>query len=284
MKQLNYRPSASAVELASKKTKNVAIVVPEINYSYVSNVAAGLIEAANGYNYDCVIYTTKNNPKDFSKAVSKVVSLRPNGIILFNDNLSNDEICELMTFDFPLVTLGVDLKTVSSVTWHYKTQISNIVNDALDRNKDIYFIRISTGGKTQERILSAIEKDYAERNMKFENIIDVRDSYTETYNAVLEKLKTINNGFFIALRDSIALAALNACLDSNRKVPEDFEFMAMIGTKYSNLSRPKLSSFSIDMKGLGKEGMKVLAEVIDNPQEIVSKKLPFEFVKRGTTL
>ena len=61
--------------------------------------------------------------------------------------------------------------------------------------------------------------------------------------------------------------------------------MAMIGTKYSELSRPKLSSFSIDMKGLGREGIKVLNELIErNNGEIITKKLMFNYVKRGSTL
>ena len=39
IKQLNYRPNSIAVELASKRNANVAIIVPEINYT----LSAGLI-------------------------------------------------------------------------------------------------------------------------------------------------------------------------------------------------------------------------------------------------
>ena len=60
--------------------------------------------------------------------------------------------------------------------------------------------------------------------------------------------------------------------------------MAVIGTKYSELTRPKLSSFNIDMRGLGKEGMRVLSELILDNGKIIQKKLPFVFVKRGSTL
>jgi len=92
------------------------------------------------------------------------------------------------------------------------------------------------------------------------------------------------HSFIMATRDSIALAALNAALDQNLNVPEDYEFMAMLGTKYSELSRPKLSSFSIDMRELGKEGMQVLAALIENKNALISKKLMFNYVKRGSTL
>ena len=60
IKDLNYHPNITAVELASKKNTNVAIIVPEINYTHVSHVVAGLMESAKEYGYDCLIFTTKD--------------------------------------------------------------------------------------------------------------------------------------------------------------------------------------------------------------------------------
>ena len=40
---MNYKPSTIAVELATKRNTNVAIIVPEINYTYISHVISGLI-------------------------------------------------------------------------------------------------------------------------------------------------------------------------------------------------------------------------------------------------
>lgn len=284
IKELNYKPSSIAVELASRKNTNVAIVVPELNYTYISHVVAGLMDTASEYGYDCLIFTTKNNRKDVEKTISKVLSLRPNGVIIFNDHLSDEELKEIANFDLPLVTLGVDLKSISSVTWHYKDQITNLIREALDRNKEIYFLQVENSGRIEQRILHAVNNVYQQRGRTFENIIKVPDSYKETYRILSDRMNELSNCLFVAQRDSIALAALNAALDAGKKVPEDIEVMAMMGTKYSELSRPKLSSFSIDMRGLGKSGMKVLAELIDNNDELISKKLPFKYVKRGSTL
>ena len=107
----------------------------------------------------------------------------------------------------------------------------------------------------------------------------------EAYEAMKEKILSLPKSLIIANRDSIALAALNAALDLNLNVPEDYEFMAMLGTKYSELSRPKLSSFNIDMKGLGRTGLKVLKELVENDNEgLITQKLSFKYVKRGSTL
>lgn len=284
IKQLNYKPNKVAVELASKKNTNVAIIVPELNYTYVSHVVSGLIQQAKEFGYDCLIFTTKNSKNDVIKTANKVLSLRPNGIIIFNDTLNEEELSELICFDVPVVSLGAQIDNVSSITWHYKNQIVDLVKEATRRNKEIYFIKVQDFGKMQERMINAIKQVYEEKNIEFNNIIEVKDSYKAVYEVIKEKLPTMKSGLFIAVRDSIALAALNAALDLNLKVPESFEFMAMIGTKYSELTRPKLSSFNIDMKGLGKEGMKVLDKVIKDDKLIINKKVSFTFEKRGSTI
>ena len=149
---------------------------------------------------------------------------------------------------------------------------------------DTVWFLCENSSKMEERILKGVRQVYIENASYFDNVLEVKDSYNATYELIKEKLPTMKNSLFIATRDSIALAALNAALDLNYKVPEDFEFMAMIGTKYSELTRPKLSSFNIDMRGLGKEGMRVLSELILDNGKIIQKKLPFVFVKRGSTL
>jgi len=177
IKQLNYRPSSIAVELATRKNTNVAIIVPELNYTYISHVVAGLIDAATEYGYDCLIFTTKDSKNDVSKTISKVLSLRPNGIVVFNDSLKDEELAEFVQFDVPVVTLGMDLKTVSSVSWHYKTQIVDLVTDALKRNKEVYFLNVEGSGRMEERILNGIRQAYIQNNKEFKNIIAVKDSY-----------------------------------------------------------------------------------------------------------
>ena len=284
IKDLNYHPNITAVELASKKNTNVAIIVPEINYTHVSHVVAGLMESAKEYGYDCLIFTTKDSKKDVLKTFAKVFSLRVNGVVVFNDSLDKEELENLIQFDIPVVSLGVDLNNVSSVSWHYKAQIIDLVNDALKREKEVYFLQVENAGKMQERMLDGIKKAYLENKKEFVNIINVKDSYKETYKKISKEIIDLPKCLIMSVRDSIALAALNAALDANKKVPEDYEFMAMLGTKYSELSRPKLSSFNINMKGLGRKGMQVLAKLIEGQGKQIVDKLEFEYIKRGSTL
>ena len=283
IKELNYKPNALAKGLATKKTTNVAIIVPEINYTYISHVVAGIMDYAKKYGYDCLIFTTETRD-DVENVLDKVLSLRVNGVILFNESLEEKDINILTDFSTPVVSIGVDLKTKSSITWHYKNQIKEIVDECLNiKHKEVYFLKVKNSGKMEQRLLNAVIETYQEHNKEFNNIIQVPDSYKETYPIMRRHFSNHEKGFYIAARDSIAIAALNAAMDLKKDVPEDVEIMAMIGTKYSELTRPKLSSFDIDMRGLGYESMELLTQVIDDDKKVIHKKLPFSFVKRGTT-
>jgi LacI family transcriptional regulator len=284
IKELNYIPNSTAVELASKKNTNVAIIVPEINYTHISNVLSGLMKASSELGYTCLIFTTKNIKKDIKEPFDKVLSLRVNGAIIFNDVLDEEELEELINFNIPVVTLGMDLKKFSSVSWHYKTQIMDIVNNALSRNKEVYFLSVEGAGKLEERILRGVKEAYLAKGKEFNNIIEVKDSYKGTYNKISEIVTSLPNCLFLSTRDSIALAALNAVLDLSLNVPNDYEFVALIGTKYSELSRPKLSSFNVNMQELGKMGMELLAEQIEDDSKVITKKLSIDFIKRGSSL
>lgn len=285
IKELNYKPNAIAKGLASRKSTDVAIVVPELNYSYISHTVAGLMEAAKKYGYDCLIFTTRGDKKDIYATLEKVLSLRVNGVIIFNDHLGEEELDGLLKFDVPIVLLGTSIKNISSVTFHYKDAVRNIVEECLSqKHKEVYFLSVKNHGVIEDRILSAVKEAYLEKGIQFQNIIELPDSYTLSYPILCKHIKNVKKAYYIAARDSIAISALNAAKDQNLKVPEDIEFMAVIGTKYSELSRPKLSSFNINMRDFGKKGMDVLAKMIANKNQVLTEKMTFEFVKRESTL
>ena len=66
-------------------------------------------------------------------------------------------------------------------------------------------------------------------------------------------------------------------------VPEDIEVLSLVGTKYSQIVRPKLSTMHIDMAEVGKRAMYMLAELLS--KELIDKSAHFNatFVKGGST-
>ena len=105
-------------------------------------------------------------------------------------------------------------------------------------------------------------------------------------NDFLEKFKNDpegSKGYYIAYRDSLAAAIINAASDAGLSVPNDVEVLSLVGTKYANIIRPTLSSMQINMSEVGKRAMLMLTDLIND--NLVEKTCRFEakFVKRSST-
>ncbi len=115
--------------------------------------------------------------------------------------------------------------------------------------------------------------------------INIDDSYTKTYEYFVNYFKNKKQkGYFIAYRDSIAKAIINAAKDNNLKVPEDIEVLSIIGTKYAHIMSPALSSMHIDMVEVGKKATTMLSDLIKHNLKDKAYKFESVFVKRESTL
>lgn len=69
MKQYNYLPSASAVNLSRQETSTVGVVVPEIGNRFYADVVHGITEMADQMNLSLVFFSTSNSPEQEEKAI-----------------------------------------------------------------------------------------------------------------------------------------------------------------------------------------------------------------------
>ena len=102
---------------------------------------------------------------------------------------------------------------------------------------------------------------------------------------VKEFFKTHRTGYFVAPRDSLAAAIVNAAQESGLRIPEDVQVLAEIGSKYSYIVRPQVSSFSIDMFKVGSIAVRMLTKLLNEPEGVKQKtfKIRATFNKRETT-
>jgi LacI family transcriptional regulator len=100
-----------------------------------------------------------------------------------------------------------------------------------------------------------------------------------------EFFKTHRTGYFVAPRDSLADAIVNAAQESGLRIPEDDQVLAEIGSKYSYIVRPQVSSFSIDLFKVGSIAVRMLTKLLNEPEGVKQKtfKIRATFNKRETT-
>ena len=289
IQRLGYKPSALAQGLANSRSTNIGIMIPSTGYSYVSNMLDGMIEVAKIYKYITSIFITKRTKEDSGAVIESLIKSHVDGAVIYDDELGTDEIRSIQNYHIPLIVVGYDMEgdSLGSIIIEYKDPVMDVVKEHMMSTKedDVFILDIVNQGKMLDEIRDGL-LDYAKANNRHIETITLNDSYSIVYPAMKEYFKTHRKGYFVAPRDSLATAVVNAALESGLRIPEDIEVLSAIGSKVSYMTRPEISSFSMDMFKVGSVAVRMLTKLLnENEQSAPQKTFRFRatYNKRSTT-
>ncbi len=284
--RLGYKPSSLAQALATNRTTNIGVVIPSANYVYIANVLNGITEIAKEKGYQLTLFSTSHSRVEALSMVEKVISSHVDGAIIFDDELNQEDVAKINSYNVPAIVINNSVvgDKVGCISFNYDDGLESIINNYYSEggDKEMTFIHVHNCG----RLLAHCEKKFVETHKllgKPYHVINCDDSYTHSYNDFIEYFKSSKKGYFIAYRDSIAAAIVNAATDSGLRVPEDVEVISLIGTKYSNIIRPTLTSMDVDMQEVGKRSMYMLTDLLNDNLNEKTCKFDAKLNKRNST-
>ena len=287
--RLGYKPSALAQALATNRSTNIGVIIPSANYVYISNLLFGLTEVARTKGFVISLFITSHNQDEARKMIEKVITSHVDGAIIFDDELDENDVAKISSYKVPSIVINSHIveELVGCVYFGYEHLLKKIVASVLTRNenkKDIIFLQVEKGGRLLNRMEKACYEIHELLNKKCKTIINP-DSYQKTYD-YFNKYFTSNRSknYFIASRDSIAIAIVNAARANKLRVPEDVEVLSIIGTKYAHMMSPMISSLYIDLVRVGKKAMSMLDDLINRKNAPKEFKFESVYQKRETTL
>ena len=286
IKRLGYKPSGLAQALATNRSTTVGVVIPSANYVYISNMLNGITEVCKEKGYNLSLFVTSHSKEDAAAMLEKVITSHVDGAIIFDDELEVEDIERLNSYSVPAIVVNnkIEDEKTGCVIFGYEHLLRELIGNHLNHYPDMkpVFVHVHNCGRLLARTEKAFIRVCNEHNTPYE-ILNVDDSYTRTYADFMEYFQTNRSGFFIAYRDSISAAIVNAATDSGLRVPEDVETVSLIGTKYANITRPTLTTLHIDMQEVGRRAMYMLSELAKGTLENKTYKFESTYIKRGST-
>ncbi|MCW1002679.1 LacI family transcriptional regulator, partial [Streptococcus anginosus] len=79
IKELNYHPNVIARGLASKRTRYIGVLLPDITNPYYSSLALGIDDIANMYEYNIILANA--DPEHDAAGVESLIMKQVDGII-----------------------------------------------------------------------------------------------------------------------------------------------------------------------------------------------------------
>jgi len=276
---LQYTPNSFAVNLRTKESKTIGLIIPEVVHHFFSSVVNGIIAEAekNGY---LVIILQSNESLDLEKKqVELLINKRVDGIILSLSNESNDDfhLKEIIRREIPLVQFDKIAKLIpsSKVIINDQKAAFEATEHLIQRGcKKIAHIRGPINPQNAiDRFLGykkALEKNnipfdsklvYTCKNVTFEEGKEFAEQIIKDHPDV--------DGIFV-ITDLVAVGVLAYFNENNIKVPQQVKIIGFSNWFMSQVITPKLSTVDQPSYEMGVQSFSLLLEEMNANKEMKS--------------
>lgn len=293
IEKLGYKPNAIAQGLALSKTTTVSIVMGEKLFAYNAKILNGLMDVAKIYNYNIMFHTTSKGISKMQDIIESIIKSRVDGVILFNDNFSEDEMEVLHEYQIPMVIVGskvpeTNIENVGNVFIDFERMTYELVNSYFERGiDDISIVEDKLNLSMMSQLKAGIDRAFEEKGRTFTKYISYDDSFKSSYTFLTDYYKTHKpSQLVITLRDSQAIAILNATNEAGYTIPNDGELVCILNNKYLTMVRPNISTYTIPEYDMGAVSMRLLTKMLveEKEQEINKNiEMTYGFIPRSTT-
>lgn len=278
-KEHNFLPNHYASNLRDKKTKTLAVIVPEIVNDFFAQAINGIEEVARKKGFYILLYRTDDV---FEKEVSFINYLnngKADGIIMSVSGEANDHnyIKKLEQKHIPVVFFDrvyedVDVSKVT--TNDYESSFAATEHLIAQGCRRIAYLvvnkNISIGKMRGQGYMDALAKHH----LPFDDqlVIDCSQDEKENYTIIQNALKEAKPDGIFSSVERLALATYNVCNDRKINVPKDLKIISFSSLQIASLLCPALSTVTQPAHEMGIKAAELLFDELENKETSINKK------------
>lgn len=291
---LGYRPNPVARTLRTGRTGVLALVVPEIDVPYFSELARDVIRAAAEFGYRVMIdQTGHDHDRERELLVGDERSVLFDGI-LFSPLLTRAEILEMgEATRMPLVLLGEH--DFDGRFDHVAIDNVRAAHDAVSHLLSVGRTRVAAIGAQPEETYATPQQrtagyEAALHEAGLEPLPDLTlpsahygraDGYAAA-SALLER-RPLPDAIF-CYSDLLAMGAMRAIFDAGLSVPDDIAVIGIDDIEEGAFARPSLSTVSLDTPFIAREAVgRIVARIEDSDIPAEQIIAPHRLLPREST-
>lgn len=267
--ELNYTPNSFAVNLRTKESKTIGLIIPEVVHHFFSNVINGIIAEAEKCGYLVIILQSNESLELEKKQVALLINKRVDGIIMSLSNESNNDfhIKEILRKEIPFVQFDKISKLIpsSKVVINDQKAAMEAVQHLIDKGcKKIAHIRGPENPQNAiDRFLGykkALEKNgisydsklvYTCKNVTF-------DEGSEFAKQIIKEHPDVDGIFVIT--DLVAVGVLSYFNEIGISIPEQVAIIGFSNWFMARVITPKLSTVDQPSYEMGVAAFDLLLE------------------------
>lgn len=292
--RLNYIPNPYASSLRGRRSKNIAVVIPEVADSFFSLAINGIESVAKEKGYHVLICLTHERFENEKMILKEFQGGRVDGVLMSvsGETSQGDHINDLLSKDIPLVffdRICEDVETAKIITDDLESgykATKHLIEQGCER---IAFLGISKSlsisNKRMEGYLQAIG-DYKLKADKRHIVLCSNDS-KKNYS-LLKKLlqqKDRPDGI-VASVEKLTTPVYKACADLELKIPGDVKLVCFSNLETASILNPSLTTITQPAFEMGRAAATLLFNSLEKTKFNLAKEslvIPSLLVVRGST-
>jgi LacI family transcriptional regulator len=292
MERLNYRPSAVARGLRTKRTNTLALIIPDITNPFFTDFTRGFQDAADEKGFLVVLCNTDRLLDREIRFLETMWQQRVDGIILNPSKVTADDLRQIKAARIPVVMIGsqIGLNDFDIV------MVDNVRGgeDAVQHLCDLGHKRIGlvSGMRTSSSALlryqgycQALQKNDIPYNEEL--VAEGEFTYDGGCQCMRQLLSLPEPPTAVfAVGDVMALGAKTAIEEAGLKIPADISLIGFDDIPEVSRTKPALSTITQPKYEMGQVAAEVLFEQMDNDNKLSRRKIILEHrlvVRESTT-
>lgn len=287
---LNYKPNSIAKGLASRKTKTLALILPDISNPFFSELARAVEDSASSHGYTVVLCNSDNNPYKEKEYILTMKERFVDGILFAGHTLLDSEIKTLEEDELPLVILdrSPSEKRCLVVRSNNKDGAKMAVNHLLEIGcKKIAHIYGPQEAATAKERLIGFEEAVKEYIWYTPTLLESGDFTIKGGMIAVERLLKRHpdiDGIF-AGNDLMALGVLKKLKQMDLNVPEDIALVGFDGIELTEIIEPEITTVAQSIYQIGALSTSLLIKKIEGTLlENGVHEIEVELIVRGSTI
>ncbi|MBE3550424.1 MAG: Catabolite control protein A [Brockia lithotrophica] len=292
IEELGYRPNAVARGLASRRTTTIGVILPDISSVFFAELARGIEDIANMYDYDIIISSSDANRDKELSLIGSMLERQVEGILFLGGHLDDAHRRLFKTANVPVVLVATEdpEREFASVRIDLRRAAYDAVRFLLERGHErVAFLTDPLHAPMARARYAGYVEALAEQGRRVEEhlVVETHPYYERALKAMATLLALPSEKrptAIFAASDELAIAAVHAVQDADLSVPDDVEVVGFDNTRIAQMVRPMLTSVVQPMYDLGAVAMRLLTKFIrQEPVESRDVVLPHRIEFRAST-
>lgn len=292
----NYTPNPYASSLRKKKSKTIAVVLPEVDDNYFSLAIKGIQAIAEEKGYHLLMYLSHEKLSIEKSIIDACTSGRVDGVLISISKESNtaSHLNQLIAEQIPVVFFDRamdDFEAPRVITNDFESGYY-AANLLLEKAcKKPVFLSVSSSlpicNLRAEGFLKALS-DSGFKGKVNDQLIYCDGTDAENYAQVKKLLKSKKRpDAIVGSVERLAIHAYFACQELGLTIPKDLKVVAFSSLEIAPILNPSLSTITQPAFETGKKAAEILFSNIEKPGKVKASEtfiLPTEYFERGSTL